>query len=126
MQIYRELEEEASKMGLTVNTSKTKYMVMNASGKSRAIQDLQIGEIKFEGVKEFKYLENIIDSENRSITCINERIQAGNNALYANMKILKCKLINRNTKLQIYKSLIRPVITYGAETWTLTTTQEEI
>ena len=28
------------------------------------------------------------------------------------------------SKLQIYKKLIRPIVTYGAETWTLTVTEE--
>jgi hypothetical protein len=27
-------------------------------------------------------------------------------------------------KIQVYKTLIRPVTTYGAETWTLTVTEE--
>ena len=33
--------------------------------------------------------------------------------------MLKCKIVRRSVKLQIYKTLIRPVITYGSETWTL-------
>jgi hypothetical protein len=34
-------------------------------------------------------------------------------------------MISRAAKLQVYKT-IRPVVTYGAETWTLTTTEENI
>jgi hypothetical protein len=47
-------------------------------------------------------------------------------AYFANHKILKSKIISRAAKLQIYKTLIRPVATYGAETWTLTVTEENI
>lgn len=36
------------------------------------------------------------------------------------MPIIKSKIIARKTKLNIYKTLIRPIVTYGAETWTLT------
>ena len=28
--------------------------------------------------------------------------------------------ISRNSKLQIYRTLVRPVVTYGSESWTLT------
>jgi hypothetical protein len=38
--------------------------------------------------------------------------------------MLKSKRISRRSKLQICKTLIRPIVTYGAETWTLTVTDE--
>jgi len=38
--------------------------------------------------------------------------------------MLKSKIMSRRSKLQIYKTLLSPVVTYGAETWTLTTAEE--
>jgi hypothetical protein len=38
---------------------------------------------------------------------------------------LKSKIINRNIKLLLYKTIIRPVLTYGAETWVMTKQDEE-
>jgi hypothetical protein len=76
------------------------------------------------GVCSFKYLGNMINNDNRNDNCVKERIQAGNRAYFANFRILKSKIISRAAKLQVYKTLIRPVVTYGAETWTLTVTEE--
>ena len=38
--------------------------------------------------------------------------------------MLKSKIINRAVKMQIYRTLIRPVTTYRSEMWTLTKTDE--
>jgi hypothetical protein len=40
--------------------------------------------------------------------------------------LLKSKIIKRSVKLQIYKTLISPVVTYGSETWTLTKSDENL
>jgi hypothetical protein len=85
---------------------------------------LKIGNKTFEGVNNFVYLGNIIDNENRINKCVKERIQAGNKANFANNELFRNKLISRSTKMQIYRTILRPVVTYGSETWTLPTTEE--
>jgi hypothetical protein len=51
---------------------------------------------------------------------IAERIAKGNKTYCANAKLIKSKFLKRNTKMKIYKTIIRPVVTYSSETWTLT------
>jgi hypothetical protein len=72
----------------------------------------------------FKYLGNMINNWNRNDNCVKERIQVGNRAYFANLSTLKSKIISRAGKIQVYKTVIRPIATYGAETWTLTVTEE--
>jgi hypothetical protein len=38
---------------------------------------------------------------------------------------MKSRALNRSSKLKIYKTLIRPVVTYGSEAWTLTRRNEQ-
>jgi hypothetical protein len=38
--------------------------------------------------------------------------------------MLNSKIIKKSVKMQIYITLIRPVVTYGSETWTLTKADE--
>jgi hypothetical protein len=55
---------------------------------------------------------------------IAERIVKSNKAYYANAKLINSKFLKGNTKMKIYKTIIRPVITYSSETWTLTAKDE--
>jgi len=48
----------------------------------------------------------------------------GNKAYYANRQLVNSSLISRSSKLQIYRMLVRPVVTYGSESWTLTMEEE--
>ena len=39
-------------------------------------------------------------------------------------QLFNSSLVSRNSKLQIYRTLVRPVVTYGSESWTLTMEEE--
>jgi hypothetical protein len=42
------------------------------------------------------------------------------------LQVLKRRLISQSIKIRLYKTIIRPVMTYGAETWTLTSKMEKM
>jgi hypothetical protein len=70
------------------------------------------------------YLGVQINSQNKINDEIRKRIQAGNRCYYASKKLLSNKILNYKSKIQIYKTIIRPPVTYGSETWVLTASDE--
>jgi hypothetical protein len=82
----------------------------------RKPQDLKIKGKLFAGVSSCKYLGNAISNGNRHDNCVKETIQAGNSAYFANLGTLKSKTVSRAAKIHAYKTLIKPVVAYEAET----------
>jgi len=99
---------------------------VSATQKGRQTQNWKVGDIVFERVSSFKYFGNVINEEGRINECVKDRIQIGNRAYAASHHMLKSKIIKRSVKMQIYKTLIRPVVTYGPETWTLTKSDKNL
>jgi hypothetical protein len=108
--VYMKLEEEVNKYGFITNMNKMKYMVISHD-KIRNQKLFQIEEKKFEEVKTFGYLGMIINNQNNITETIKEKIQARNTAYYFNLHLLKNKTISRKAKINIYETLIRPVVT---------------
>ena len=117
------IETVGKSAGLEINESKTKYMRTEMDNSK--IQKIQIGNYEFESVNDFTYLGVKINNEGSSSEEINNRIMIGNKAYYANLKLIKSGLLTKLTKLKLYKTLIRPVVTYSAQTWILNKEDEE-
>jgi hypothetical protein len=120
------LEGEAAKLGLKINEQKTKFMI--AARNNRTIRDVgqsvAIGNIHFEVVKEFVYLSSLITPTNDVSLEIQRRIQTANRCFFGLRKHLWSSHLSRQTKFTIHKTLIRPVLFYGSETWVLTKKEE--
>ncbi|KAL1462186.1 hypothetical protein WDU94_014046 [Cyamophila willieti] len=121
--LARTLVEEASPVGLEINVGKTKYMYFTREERRRK-EKLDIGEDKYERVDKFRYLGSNLDEKNRMEEEILEKIKIGNRTRFALKKMMSSKLLSRTSKVRIYKSLILPVLLYGAEMWTLTKKME--
>ena len=120
-EIFHKLQNEATLVGLSINEVKTKYMTTKRMG-IKDITHLKSANFAFESVENFNYLGSILNADNKKNIEIAERIAKGNKAYYANAKLIKLKFLKKNTK--IYKTMIRPVVTYSSETWTLTAKDE--
>ena len=117
------LQNEAEKLGLIISTNKTKYM--QVTRKTNIIkQDTEVAGKSYEAVNQFIYLGSQINSKNLIKEETRLTIQAGNRSLFANKKLLKNKDLNAASKVQIYKYIIRPLVTYSCETWAMTVTEQ--
>jgi hypothetical protein len=61
-----------------------------------------------------------IQSQNEVEADIKGKIAAGNRCYRSFGKILGTRYISKNTKIRIYKTIIRPIVLYGSETWAIT------
>jgi sorting nexin-29 len=116
-------ESEARRRGLLINENKTKHMEVTRTVVNG--EHLRCGKRESEHVKEFSYLGSQVNQTNPISGEMQARILSGNRCYHAYGKLMKSRALNRSSKLQIYRSLIRPVVTYGCEAWTLTNRDEQ-
>jgi hypothetical protein len=55
---------------------------------------------------------------------IKSRLNSGNACYQSVQSLLSSRLLCRNVKVKIYKTVILPVVSYGCETWSLTLREE--
>ena len=67
----------------------------------------------------------LISNDNSVEKEIQRRILAGNRTYFAAISPFRSRLLSRATKIILYKTLIGPVVSYGAEAWTLTKKEEQ-
>jgi len=110
-----ELSKEAGRVGLVVSPDKTKYMRFSAPPSRRSVKGVTINGVTYEGVAEFIYLSTLNSNDNSVEKEIQKRILAGNRTYFAAISLFRSRLLSRATKILLYKALIRPVASYGAE-----------
>jgi len=117
------LDRAARRMGLEINQTKTKYMICGT--KKKYVENVfKVKHMTFERANSFVYLGTLITTDNNTSAKINNRITLANRSYFGLVDILKGKNINRKYKVIIYKTLIKPVLMFRAETWVLSKADE--
>ena len=112
-QMLQELSDESRQMGLKMNISKTKVMVVDNT-------PINVNNVLIENVPGYVYLgQHYSLREKNQDKEIQRRIMAGWAAYAKHRDIFKSNLAIC-LKRQVYNSCVLPAVTYGAETWTLT------
>jgi hypothetical protein len=116
--------DASNEVGLEVNVEKTKYMLMSRDQNAGQNWEIKIGNRSFENVSQFKYLRTTVTNQNLIQEEIKRRLNSGNACYHLVQNPLSSRLLSRNVKVRIYKTIILPVVLYGCETWSLTVREE--
>ena len=63
----------------------------------------------------FKYLGSFLTNQNSIQEEIKCGLKAGNSCYYSVQTLLSSRLLSKNLKIKIYKTIILPVVLYGCE-----------
>ena len=107
------VKEESEKVGLKLNTEKTKIMV------SGPITSWQIDGETVETVANFIFWGSKITADGDCSHGIKRRLLLGRKAMTNLNSMLKSRDITLPTKVHLVKAMIFPVVMYGCESWTL-------
>ena len=107
------LKEEGGKIGLRINRRKSKVMRMN----NRNTNSISLDGEDLEEVETFCYLGSVVNINGEVKEEVNIRIGKAAAAFRKLGNIWKSRKISRKTKIKLYKSNVRSVLLYAAETW---------
>jgi len=84
---------------------------------------VRIDNSTFKRVEEFKYLGITLTNQNSIAEEMKSRLRSGNACYHSMQSLLSSRLLSKNVKIKIYRTIILPVL-YGCETWSLTLREE--
>jgi hypothetical protein len=99
-------------------------MIISSHPKPRENQNIWIANESFGKVAKFKYLGTTLTNQDDIHDEIKSRLNSGNVRYYSVQNVWSFRLISKNLKIKIYKTVILPVALYGCETWSLTLKEE--
>jgi hypothetical protein len=79
--------------------------------------DVKLNGQIYERVDNLKNLGALVTSQNETETDIKDKIAASNRCFQAFNKMLGTRYLSKDMKIRTYKTIIRPVILYGSQTW---------
>jgi hypothetical protein len=73
----------------------------------------------FEYVAQFRYLGITRTNQNSILKKIKGRLNSGNACYHLVQNLSSSRLLSKNIKIRIYKTIILPLVLYGCENWSL-------
>jgi len=98
---------------------------MSGDQNAGRIQSVRIYNSTFERVEVFKYSGTTLTHQNSIPEEIKSRLRSGNACYHSVHNLLSYRLLSKNSKIKIYRTIILPIVLYGRETWSLTMRDEK-
>jgi len=89
------------------------------------VHSVRINNSTFERVEEFKYLGTTLSNQNSVAEEIKSRLRSGNACYHSVQNLLSSRLLSKNLKIKLYRTIILPAVLYGCETWSQTLREEK-
>jgi hypothetical protein len=118
------LLDTIKEVGLEMSPEETKYMLMSHCKKAGEKYRIKIVNRSFDGVAQVKYLGTTLTDQNCMNEEIKSRLNSANACYHSVQSLLSSRLLSRNVKVKIYKTIILPAVLYACETWSLTLGEE--
>jgi len=99
-------------------------MVVSQDWNAGQIHSVRMDNSTFERVEEFKYLGTTLPNQNSIAEEIKSRLGPGNACYHSVQNLLSSRLLSKNVKIKLYRTIILPVVLCGCETWLLTLWEE--
>ena len=102
--------------GLKISREKTKYMQMGGQDDDDD-SEIHLVQERLKKVETFKYLGTTLSKDGELDREINARIQAGWNNWRKCSGLICDRKVSARIKGKVYRSVVRPAMIYGSETW---------
>jgi len=89
------------------------------------LEKIRVRADEVEGVAEFVYLGAKVSKDGRGTEDIKNRLRKARGAFQNLTKLWNTRGMGKKTKVQLYKTLVRPILLYGYETWKMTNWEEK-
>ena len=114
------LKRASDKLGLEINTSKTKALIFRNGGRIAAHEKWSVGNERLEVVSEYKYLGIVLSTKlcvNTILCDISRRAKAA--CIHISKSLRKLTVVTPDLFCKIFDAQIQPILLYGAEVWGL-------
>ena len=120
---FLEWKETLEKKGLKVNIGKTESMVSSKGGHEEANIQAEDGTVLKQS-DEFRYLGSVLAEEGGTEKAVRQRVKEAWQKWREVTGVTLDKKMPLKLRMKVYKTVVRPVLLYGAETWSLKRKEE--